>query len=230
MLSLRKSTEDRIAAAQAALVTIEQRIARLEAERAAILIESDGDVGAIDEQLLSERRSAQALRDRLVALEGRRCEEAEQARQRAYETGIAAIERLLPRREAAAKAVEEAIVALSAAVGKYAAVTETITRDWPADVPRPGSNHGGYFSGHYVGLQRLGERIRDCFSSPALVYRTTGTSPPSADFVRRASDVSGRVEGFAESERVNSTALLEELRQRGAPRPTAVDDVEEVAA
>jgi hypothetical protein len=217
----RGDTASRIENARQALSAAEARIAELEARRRDALADSDEDIGAIDREIDEQRRAGRTFRDRLAVLQTKLAEEAEQSRQRAYEAGVAAIERLLPRREAAAKAVEEAIVALGSSVSKYDAVTETIRHEWPGNtVPRPGTNHGGYFSPYLLNLHRLDECLR----------RVLGAGPSLRDIVRRVSDAGGRAEGFTESERNNSATLLKDLRQRGAPKPVvADDDVEEAA-
>src|SRR4029077_17909729 len=139
-----------IAAAQAALTAIEQRIAQLEGERAAALVDSDSDVIALDREIDEQRRAARAFRDRLTVLETKLAEETDQARQRGYETGIATIERMLPRRAAAAKAAEEGIAALIEVVRKYDSITAEVRHGSPADVPQPGSTgFGSYFSPHF---------------------------------------------------------------------------------
>ena len=223
MLGLRTSTADRIAAAQAALTAIEQRIAQLEGERAAALVDSDRDVIALDRKIEAERGAARVEQDRIAALEVRRGEEAAAARARAYETGIATIERMLPRRAAAAKAVEETIATLIAVVKKYDAITAEVRHGWPANVPQPGSTgFGSYFSPHFLGTRRLEEHLRNCFSS------TTRASPTLQDFVRRASAAAERA-GLAEAESANGTSLLEELRARGVPK-SAVDNDDEAEA
>lgn len=180
-------------------------------------------VAELDRQIEVERRAARAFQDQLAALQVRATDEADQARQRAYEVGVDAVAKILPRRERAAVEVESAVKALAAAVGRYISVTELIVRDWPVDVPRPGSTgFGAYFSGHYLTLDHLGATLRDCFS-PSM------RRPVPQLFVARAARAAECAAGLAEAESANSAALLEELRSRGVPKPVVADDIEEAA-
>jgi hypothetical protein len=223
------TTKSRIDAARRALAAAETTITKLEQDRAATLADSDDlDVlRTIDHRLADEQRTAQACRDRLAALESKLAAESEQARQQAYAADVNKIGESLKPLEKAAAEIELAAKAMALACQRYVAVIDDISSHWPANVPRPGTNHAGYpVSGHYTSRARLGEFVRRTFSPPSLVRSTSHAAPPTSDYVTRALTAIERLDGFADAERRNRADLVDDLNQRGVP----IYHVEEEAA
>jgi hypothetical protein len=83
---------------------------------------------------------------------------------------------------------------------------------------------------YQLSLRPLGERLRNVFGHPSLVFRSTLAPMAAADFVKRTIDAEDRAAGFAAGEAKGHEELLIELRNRGAaPAVVAADDQEEAA-
>jgi hypothetical protein len=82
---------------------------------------------------------------------------------------------------------------------------------------------------YQLSLRPLGERLRNVFGHPSLIFRQTLQPLPSADLVKRACDADDRITGFADGEAKGHAELLIELRQRGVQPAAVIDDTGEAA-
>jgi hypothetical protein len=162
----------------------EAKLAELHTKRAAVLLDAElTEVEAIDRQIEAAHRTASVLADKILALDARLHAEERAAQEKAYAADVAAIERLLPLREAAAVEAEAAMKALSSAARKFRDVNNSIVAQWPASVQRPS---------YHLSLRRLGECIRNGFGHPSLIFRQTLQPLPSGDLVKRVCDADDR--------------------------------------
>jgi hypothetical protein len=221
-LPFQKNTATSLEKAIAERDAAEAKLAELHVKRAAVLLEAElTEVEAIDKQIEATHHTAIVVADRILALDARLHAEEEEARKKEYAASIAIVERLLPLRNEAAGEVEKAMLAVAAAVRKYSELTESITTaKWPPGVARPT---------YHLSLRPLGERLRNAFGHPALIFRQTLQPLPSGDLVKRVCDSDSRIAGFADSEARGHAELLIELRQRNAAPAAEMDDTEEAA-
>jgi multidrug efflux pump subunit AcrA (membrane-fusion protein) len=195
----------------------EAKLAELHKQRAAVLLDAElTEVEAIDKQIEAAHHAAGILADRILALDARLHAEEAAERERRYAADIATIERLLPLRNDAAGEVEKAMLAVAAAVRKYSELTESITTaKWPPGVARPT---------YHLSLRPLGERLRNAFGHPSLIFRQTLQPLPSGDLVKRVCDADSRIAGFADGEAKGHEELLIELRNRGVAPVAEIDE------
>jgi hypothetical protein len=217
-------TRDTAASLQRAIAerdSAEAKLAELRKQRAAVLLDAElTEVEAIDKQIEAAHHAAGILADRILALDAKLHAEEAAERERRYAADVAAIERLLPLRSEAAGEVEKAMLAVAAAVRKYSELTDSITNQkWPPGVARPT---------YHLSLRPLGERLRNSFGHPALIFRQTLQPLPSGDLVKRVCDADDRIAGFAAGEAKGHEELMIELRQR--PPAAKIDDDQEEAA
>jgi len=177
---IRKTTE---AAAQAAakLVTMRE-------ERAKALLQTD-DLTLIkksDEAVADQERTIAVLQDRLRALEARRRQERQDAREKEKFAALAAFEKAQRARTDAAVAVIEAFAAVADAYLQYKEICQA-PLPWPDVFPRDQAYS------HYRDNRNLPSIISGAFYLPALLEsHITQMQKRSADVIERmrASDAS----------------------------------------
>jgi hypothetical protein len=130
---LRSDPDDTRRAAEAALAQTEAKIADLERDRAAKLLEDNyvGAVDAIDQQIQAQHRAVTVHRDRIAAMVRRRREDELARLEREKAERIADTSKRLAGWQSAAKQVDEAATALQKAVQNLDRTDAAIFGDSP---------------------------------------------------------------------------------------------------
>jgi hypothetical protein len=208
----RTDPDETLKAAEAALAQAESKIADLERDRAAKLLELDYTAGveSIDLQISAHRRAAVVHRDRLAAMLQKRRTDDRARLEREKADGIADIGKRLARRDSAAQRLEAALADVSAVFAELSAADEATFTGWHAVLPAP--NTVSYLSiGSMATLCRRDRRPSD-FDARVIVGS-----------VRSIAE--GAAEGLAAEVQQKGRDLLEILQAEPIP-----DDVDEEAA
>jgi hypothetical protein len=214
---LHTDLDDTRRAAEAALLQTETKIADLERDRAAKLLEDNyaGGVEQIDRQIEAQQRAATVHRDRIAAMVAKRHVEARARLERERANGIVEIGKRLAHRDTAAQRLEVALKAVRDAYTELSAADAAAFTGWPSVLPT--SNSLSYLA--IDGMQAFCKKPRGLhdFESRTIIGPVR-------------SIVDGAADGLAEEIQQKGRDLIEMLQAESIPEPETSDDETEAAA
>lgn len=207
MKLLKRDTAAALDKAKASLAADEAKIAELGRQREDLLVGDDvAAILTLDRSIEDRGRSAAVFRDRITRLEAQLAADQRAERRRQYDDAVSAVSALLPKRNAAARAFEQAIATLAASLRAFDETGRAIVNAWPDGVP----SHPMFGADYFTGSSRAVEQIRECFDTHPARRR---------EALSRILAAGETATGFSRLEIERGAELIETLRTWQPPEP-----------